>query len=140
MSWSLGDWDKGIDSLTVSFITDNRDAPLRFANGEGGSEHGLELSVVRLNVSSDVSFHVLENSTDICSVQYDCTSLPSAVIVLWIVLGVIGFMVVCLPACVWLISKCDGDGDSYVGYLGGGYGGGSGCGGGGGGCGGGGGG
>lgn len=77
LSWSVGNWDKEVDSLTVSFRTENEKAPLRFADLEEDSQVGLEVSTTINNMSTARRFYVLENSTQLCTLDYKCLSSAS---------------------------------------------------------------
>lgn len=70
--WSLGHWDQQVDSLTVSFTTKSKTAHLRFPNGENADTSALQISKTVVNVSTDVQFYVLENSTKACAKEYRC--------------------------------------------------------------------
>lgn len=70
LSWNLGAWDKEVDSLTVSFKSEDIMTSLTFANKDGTSEKGLQLPVKTVNVNTPVSFHLLETNTNACSLKH----------------------------------------------------------------------
>lgn len=74
LAWGLGEWEQEEDSLNVSVDTSNKNACLRFADGDGDNESGLQLSVSNVDVGSPVTFYVLEKNTAACTLPYECSN------------------------------------------------------------------
>lgn len=128
--WIIGDWDGEIDPLTVSFRTENDEAPLRFANADEGSEVALQISSIVMNVNSGLQFYVLGNSTQFCALDYECQT-PGSQYWYWLIC-LIGWPVFILCISTWVCwnrgycNDCGDDGGggfSGVGFSSGGGGG-----------------
>lgn len=77
LGWTLGQWDKPIDLLTVTFKTTDSNASLAFADSNVSSAKGPEVSVRRTNVSSSVTFNVLEDTSNVCMLSSGCRNSGS---------------------------------------------------------------
>lgn len=114
--WSVGELDKDVDSLTVSFRTENEKAPLRFANLEEHSEVGLAVSTTKRNVSTALRFYALENTTQLCTLDYKCSSSESVKWWFWVIIS----LVVVVACICGLCGGGSGGGGSGGGSFGGG--------------------
>lgn len=127
--WTLGEWENFVEFLNVTFNTTDENVPLRFANGEGGIESGQQISVVARNVTSAISFTVLEKKSKLCTAELQCSD-DEAVggscgwfsIFFTVIVGtIIGSCTCCM---FWLWIKSNGSvNDSHGDNVGGGVGG-----------------